>query len=336
MSADPGLDPAALLAVVRAHFGWAADTVTFLPQGTSHAYRAQGPDGPLFLKVQPDSPYGVRATARALAEAPLLGALRAAGLPHVPRPIPTRTGGWAAPLGGLTVFASAWIDGEPLGEGWANALPELAERLGQLHRMAGELTRALPALPVPPEDFALPFDERLTGALDTLARLPAHARPALVRLAGLLLPHAPLIRSLLTRAREGAARAQASAPPFVVCHTDAHSGNVMRGRNGELWLIDWETARLAPPEHDLWLLGRQLPALLPAYARGLGRPFTPDPERLAFYVRRRALEDLAEDVRWLLHEAPTPQTEAHSLALIERFMLPALLSAEADVAALEG
>ncbi|WP_221089001.1 phosphotransferase [Deinococcus aquaedulcis] len=336
MSADPHLDHAALRALVGSAFGLAVEELTFLPEGTSHAYRAQGPEGRFFLKVQPDSPYGARATARARREAPLLQALREEGLTHVPRPLPTRAGGWSAALGGFQVFAYDWIDAVNLGQDWTAALPELAPLLGRVHGCAARIGAQGLALPVPPEDFALPFDALLTGALHTLAHLPADARPALVRLAGLLGPHLPLIQALLTQAREAARQARQDPPPFVPCHTDAHGGNVMRARDSALWLIDWETARLAPPEHDLWMLGRHLPALLPAYAGGRGQPYEPRSHLLRFYVLRRSLEDLAEDLRWLLHERPTPQTEAHSLDLIERFMLPALLSAEADVAALEG
>ncbi|GHF33726.1 Ser/Thr protein kinase RdoA (MazF antagonist) [Deinococcus metalli] len=334
MSAPPDLDSAALVSVVSSAFGLDVDSVTFLPTGTAHAYRAQGPAGRFFLKVMPDSPYGARVTARALAEVPLLRALRASGvLPRVPMPLPTLDGGWMAALGGLHVFAYAWIEGAAVGDGWDAARPDLAGLLGRLHGATDELMRAVPVLPMPPEDFGLPFEGGLRAAIDALPHLPPDARPEQRALRDVLAPHLDTVARVLERTVTLAAALRQRTAPQVVCHTDAHGGNVMRDAAGLLWLIDWETARLAPPEHDLWMLGPHLPTLLPAYEYGLGRPYTPDADRLRYYVLRRPLEDLEEDVRWLLHDHPAPQVAAHSLEIIARYVLPALHRAEADAEA---
>jgi spectinomycin phosphotransferase len=173
----------------------------------------------------------------------------------------------------------------------------------------------------------------LREAIATLPHLPPDARPEWRALRDLLAPHLGTVVRVLERTASLAATLRRRQPAVVVCHTDAHGGNVMRDAAGGLWLIDWETARLAPPEHDLWMFGARVPELLPAYERGLGRPFTPDADRLRYYVLRRPLEDLAEDVRWLLHDSPAPQVAAHSLEIIARYVLPALLGAEADAEA---
>lgn len=336
MSAPPDLDPAALVAVVRSAFGLDVESVTFLPAGTAHAFRAQGPGGRSFLKVMPDSPYGKRVTARALAEVPLLRALRSSGvLPHVPVPLPMQDGGWVAALGGFRVFAYEWIDAVNTGDSWNRALPELAALLGRLHGASAMLRREVPELPMPPEDFQLPFEADLVASLDTLRELPETARPALTALRDLLLPHADTVQHVLELARARSRFASSGSPALVVCHTDAHGGNVMRDPTGSLWVIDWETARLAPPEHDLWMLGARLPELLPAYLRGLGHSFTPDAELLAFYVLRRPLEDIAEDLRWMLVEDTGSAQDDHALHLIRTYSLPALLGAAADAAAVQ-
>ncbi|WP_295816235.1 aminoglycoside phosphotransferase family protein [uncultured Deinococcus sp.] len=334
MSAPPDLDPAALLAVLRADFGLEVDDVTFLPDGTAHAFRAQGPGGRFFVKVMPDSPYGARVTARALAEVPLLSALRSSGvLPRVPAALRTREGGWVAALGGFRVFVYEWIHGVNTGGAWEAALPELAELLGRLHGASDGLRREVPDLPMPPEDFALPFEAALRDVIGSLPHRTAEARPEVQALRDLLGPHLGTLERVLDAVSAVAADLRSRPLELVVCHTDAHGGNVMRGADGALWIVDWETARLAPPEHDLWMLGRHLPACVDAYARGLGRPFSPDADLLRFYTLRRPLEDLAEDVRWLLRERPTPDVAAHSLRIIGEFVLPALLAAEASASA---
>lgn len=177
----------------------------------------------------------------------------------------------------------------------------------------------------------MPFEAVLTDTLRTIHELPADARPGLLALRDLLVPQRATILSVLDRAQAFAERARHRAQPFVVCHTDAHGGNVMRDATGNLWLVDWETARLAPPEHDLWMLHARLAEVLPAYRAGLGTEFTTDLDTLGFYLCRRPLEDLAADIGWMLHEHTRPEQDAESLGIIEKYVLPGLWSVEADL-----
>ena len=53
--------------------------------------------------------------------------------------------------------------------------------------------------------------------------------------------------------REEARELKEEKLPFVLCHTDIHGGNLIRGTpQGKLWLIDWENVMLAPKEADLF------------------------------------------------------------------------------------
>jgi spectinomycin phosphotransferase len=42
--------------------------------------------------------------------------------------------------------------------------------------------------------------------------------------------------------------------PWVITHGEPHAANVMRPHSGGILLIDWDTAALAPPERDLWMV----------------------------------------------------------------------------------
>lgn len=93
--------------------------------------------------------------------------------------------------------------------------------------------------------------------------------------------------------------------PAVVCHGDAHVGNLLVGDGGQVWLIDWDDAVLAPPERDLlFVLDGVLPfapvtdAQQTAFVAGYG-PLDADPVGLTFQRCVRALEDLTE----LAHDA---------------------------------
>lgn len=332
MGVEPALSRTALLGALSASYGLTLDRAQFLPAGTAPAYRVEGPSGRFFVKVVPCTGYGAALLGRLEAEVPLLRALKQHGvLERVPQVVPTRGGGAYTRLGDLVLFVYGWIDGAPLEADWTNALPELAPLLGSLHASSPAIAAAVPELPVPPEDFELPFEGAWLQDWADLENVGRRARPGVRALRGLLLPHADALARLLAAARSFGRVARAREAPFVLCHTDAHGGNVLRDAAGALWIIDWETARLAPPEHDLWMLGERLPEVLGVYERALGRAAGLEPDLLGFYVTRRALEDLAMDVHHILHENTREEEDAANLDLIERVMLPAAQRAETDV-----
>ncbi|WP_194165291.1 aminoglycoside phosphotransferase family protein [Deinococcus terrestris] len=320
---------------MRDAYGLGVGALTFLPQGTAPAYRADGPGSRWFLKLLPDTPYGHDLRRRVGAERPLLRALRESGvLTRVPRPIPTLSGADVAEVEGYGVALYGWIDGASLRAGWTAALPGVAPLLGRLHAGTQRLLEVVQVWPMPPEDFSLPFEEGLMGDLARLRVSVGEERAGVAALRDLHLPHEAILGQVLTRARafQEAARARPRRP--VVCHTDAHGGNVMRDVAGELWLIDWETARLAPPEHDLWMLHPQLPEVLPAYEEAVGAPAVPDPDLLGFYLTRRVLEDMAVDVGMIQHANTRPEQDEANLAVLEKYVLPDLMRVEQNIAEL--
>jgi spectinomycin phosphotransferase/16S rRNA (guanine(1405)-N(7))-methyltransferase len=75
----------------------------------------------------------------------------------------------------------------------------------------------------------------------------------------------------------------------VLTHGEPHTGNTLRTTNG--WkLIDWDTALIAPPERDLWLLGGDLTAYTAATGVAV------QPELLDMYRLRWDIADLAIEV----------------------------------------
>lgn len=329
MAAEPLIAHASLLRAVREHYGLPLQTLAFLPDGTAPAYRAEGPPGRWFLKVLPNTPYGSEVLSRVRAEVPLLRTLRETGvLPRVPRLVPTRAGADIAWVGEHAVALYEWIDAVNLGDSWTGALPELAPLLGRLHVGTAEVGARVSGLPVPPEDFGLPFEAGLLDDLRSLEGVGSGERPGLRALRNLLRPHREELGHLLRQARTFQRAVRTRPQPFVVCHTDAHGGNVMRDAAGQLWLIDWETARLAPPEHDLWMLHARLPEVLPAYQEARGQRVALDADVLGFYFTRRVLEDLAVDVGMILRGNTRPEEDEANLAVLERYVLPDLARTE--------
>ncbi|WP_026875178.1 phosphotransferase [Jiangella gansuensis] len=106
--------------------------------------------------------------------------------------------------------------------------------------------------------------------------------------------------------------------PAVVCHTDAHLGNVLVGDGGDVWLIDWDDAAVAPRERDLMFVVGGLPGFAPVGEReqewffaGYG-PADLDQELLSYYRGIRALDDIAQLATAVL-DGPDERERSHWL-----------------------
>ena len=60
---------------------------------------------------------------------------------------------------------------------------------------------------------------------------------------------------------------------FVLCHADFHTGNILYGGEGRLYIVDWDDPLLAPKERDLMFVSG---------TAGSSVGYTPEQERL-FY-----------------------------------------------------
>ncbi|MEV4416040.1 phosphotransferase [Catellatospora sp. NPDC049609] len=138
------------------------------------------------------------------------------------------------------------------------------------------------------DDFTVPDRAGLHAALaGDMPECGPYAR----RTARLLAAHAQPVRELL--ARYDGLVAERRDAPVVLTHGEPHPGNTMLTTAG--WrLIDWDTALLAPPERDLWLLAADDESILTAYAQATGH--TPRPSLLDLYRVRWTATDLAVDV----------------------------------------
>ncbi len=103
--------------------------------------------------------------------------------------------------------------------------------------------------------------------------------------------------------------------PKVVCHTDLHGGNLILDEDGNLHILDWENAMIAPPEHDMIFF---------AGVDNFKKTFWPhyiskfptasiDPKILRFYFYRRGLEDIADFVLRILRRDGDPERDKEDI-----------------------
>ena len=104
------------------------------------------------------------------------------------------------------------------------------------------------------------------------------------------------IEAQLDRLEEVVIRARAVDAPVVICHTDFGCHNVLIDeRTGEVAaILDWDYARLAPREHDLWAAFEEPDP--GEYLDAYGRDVELDLVHLEYALLARAVRDTAARV----------------------------------------
>ncbi|HEY8599896.1 MAG TPA: aminoglycoside phosphotransferase family protein [Thermomicrobiales bacterium] len=276
---------------MREHYGLPASEATFLPLGhdsSAWVYRVDTTDArSFFLKVR------LSVTNEASLLVPRF--LHDRGVERV-----------VAPLS--SVGGQLWVEAG----GFALILyPFVAGMTGMDHRMSaqqwrdyGATLRKIHDVTVTPELARLMRRESFApewGAM--VRRLDAHiaaeifAEPAPRALASFWQAHREEIQTILERAEGLGRQLVQNPPPLRLCHADIHTGNVIVGVGGQIWIVDWDEAILAPVERDLMFavggISEQLvsPAEEAHFLAGYGG-VTIDPVALAYYRYTWAVGDI--------------------------------------------
>lgn len=224
--------------------------------------------------------------------------LAAAGIDGVPAPVRTGDGRLWSERGGRRLSLQPWVAGPRAVE--VAMTPAEWTAYGALLARVHAVPQADPVVRELPVE-----DHRPDPLLETTATVTARLRDVrdddLVRgLAEAWRDGADLLGALVARAAVLGERLRDRTADAVVCHTDAHLGNVLLGTDGAVWLIDWDDAALAPRERDLMFVVGGLPGYAPVGARELAwfaegyGAVDPDPDRLSYYRTVRALADVTE------------------------------------------
>lgn len=298
MRTEPDLDKRRLLDYLRERYRLRVGRLEFVPYGLdSWAYVATCRDGSrAFVKLTGRGP----SASAAASETRLLTALADAGVP-VPRPMADRDGALVGAFDGYDVQVLEYLEGRNLENeiAWAD---DLYGRLADLVAAVHASTPAMRYLVTRTEDYELPFLPGLAAtvtAVATGAELPAGDDEALVTLRELVLPAVGEVRTAIGRLEGLRDLARASGAEEVLCHTDIWGSNLLLSPDRGLHLLDWNGARIAPPEADLFMFAgtsffppKRFGWFLDRYATAI-RGVDLDADRLGFYLYRRDLEDLA-------------------------------------------
>lgn len=319
MLQDPGLDRGEMAAELRRAYGPVAREFTFVPgfDMRAAAYHVATDDGSLFMKVSFDP----------IAEAPLevARALRDAGIASVLAPMRTLLHSVAHPIGERrTMVIYPYVTGRN-GTEVAMGVEQwraFGSDLRAVHD-SGLEDRFLVSLPA--EQFALPSADALPGAMDPR---PAIDSPAGNRLHAFLREHRDRIGAMVERAQELGSSLAGRQPPGVLCHGDIHAANLLVVDGDGVYLVDWDTARIAPRERDLlFIVGSRIARTVEPHEEawffeGYGSADV-DPEAITYFRYERIIEDIGEFARSVFTDADLPESSREAqVRLTESFFEP--------------
>jgi spectinomycin phosphotransferase len=296
--ASGGIDERDLSRALQDRWGLAPARLGYLPLGFGdHHWEVADAAGRRWFVTVAGLTGGWRGTGPAAGYADLqaamdtVTALAGAGLEFAVAPVPTTDGRALAPLGGehaITVFP--YIDGA--GEDFGDQIPQrerfaLIDMLARLHNATPQAARTAPVRR--PELAARPVLEAALGELSQPWNGGPYSEPA----RQLLARHASWLGRALARFDELAREAARSGSP-VITHGEPHPDNIMRAA-GRLYLIDWDTAGLARPERDLWVLADADSREADRYAELTGHRVSTAVMRM--YRMRWSLEEITLSLR---------------------------------------
>jgi spectinomycin phosphotransferase len=291
MLEKPDLPDAAIAETLSDRYGLAVTALEFLPIGndaTAWAYRVAADDGAAyFLKV--------RRGEVSLASLRIPRFLREAGVTQVVAPLPARDGALSAPLDGYSLILYPFVAGRVgMDAGLAPAQwTELGAALRRIHAirlpadLAGQAAR---------EAFVPPWAGMVRRLDAQIAAADGFDDPHRRALAAFWRPRCAAIAAIVAEAEELGRALRSDPPPFVLCHADIHTANVLLDAEGGLRIVDWDGVILAPIERDLMFVlgdGAERSADEAAFFRGYGEAAV-NLTALAYYRREWVVQDIGD------------------------------------------
>ena len=239
------------------------------------------------------------------------------GLDFVVAPVRNRNQGVVHPIDDRYVAALyEYVDGES--HSWS-PYPTRADRLAVLDRIIAIHTSNIETSLPRRDDFTIPGRDQLETAL-TEADRPWACGPYADRARTLLRAHGDALLAVLAQYDDLVDVVAHRSERAVLTHGEPHRGNTINTSDGVV-LIDWDTALIAPPERDLWMLIDEDPQIAADYTERTGVPL--DDAALRLY---RLWWDLCEISLFSAEfRAPHADTEDTRVAwaALSRFLDPA-------------
>lgn len=289
----PNLADSQIITGLQTAFGFTVTELTFLPIGndpTAWVYKVSTETELYFLKVKQGH--------LDLGSVYVPHALYQSGITQIVTPILNRAGElWTGiPLANYKLILYPYIDGRSGMEvGLSDA--QWTELGAILRRMHSTNLHAQIDLFVGRESF-IP-NPRWTSAIQAiepkLSQTTFHDAYK-TELAAFWNEHTEEIKRIINRTHELGQLVKARSLPFVICHADIHTANVLVDSQGKLYIADWDGSIFAPKERDLmFIIGEKDKTSLheQAFLEGYGAVEI-DWQAMAYYRYEWVVQEIAE------------------------------------------
>jgi spectinomycin phosphotransferase len=317
MQEAPPISEVTLNAAVQNDYGIVVTELTFLPIGADSSawvYQLVSVEGTrYFLKIRK-------------------GQINQAGLaiPHylqqtevaqVIAPLPTRTQTLWVELNEFKLILYPFVEG-------SNAVD--AGMSEDQWSNLGSMIQKVHAASLPPELLGLMRRETFTPKwLDLVKQLQMQIHhqmftdPLQQQLAQFWQSQSHIIQRLIEGVETRAVRLQESNLPWVLCHADLHTWNVLIDERNQVWIVDWDEVVLAPKERDLMFvmggIGKDLvkPADEAAFFQSYGS-VSVDALALAYYRYAWAVDDIGSYAEQVLRPEESEANKRYALELFQK------------------
>ncbi|HMT20224.1 MAG TPA: aminoglycoside phosphotransferase family protein [Promineifilum sp.] len=316
MLEKPDLPDERILACLREQYGLSVGRVEFLPIGADSdtaVYRAETVDAtPWFVKLRREFDPSAALLPKTLSDR---------GIVAVIAPLMTRNGALWADIAPFTLILYPFIEGR---NGYevemtASCWRKLGAALRRIH--AAEIPPAL-AASIRRETYSPRWRDAVRRFLGDIER-QTYDDPVAAALAAYLKLKRPVIRDLVEQTERHAETLMARPPAFVLCHSDIHAGNVLIGKDDNLYIVDWDQPIFASRERDLMypggaqgFTGHSPEEEEVLFYEGYG-PTEVDMIALAYYRAERIVEDIAVYCEELLLSDAGGADREQSLAYVK-------------------
>ena len=243
------LDTTVLREVLDQQWGIRASDLLYVPLGFGDHHWQAVSDGQRYFVTGRDLRLDGRANDNREAVRALEATFRAvrelrvlAGLRFVVSALPNTSGVLVVGVGAFAITVYDWLEVGPTAD------PDgliAAELVAQLHRASREYP-----VQAPREDFRIPHRSSLQDALADLAHV-WHAGPYAQPARAELTAHQSDVRSALAEYDALVRAAISDTSAWCLTHGEPSGGNLVCDGRSSVYLVDWESARIAPPERDL-------------------------------------------------------------------------------------
>ena len=244
MLEKPDLADDKFIPLLESHYAINVRALEFLPVGNDQhawAYRVEAAAGSFFLKLRKGG------TKPASLIAP--HCLKIRGIEEVVAPLESVSGALLAAAGDYDLILYPFIDGR---SAWRMAIPLSQWRAwgAVMRRIHGSPLNALALEVAEREVFGEKWLNTIDRVEDVLHRRDFRGNVA-AEAARVWGEQAEEIGRCRRRYRQLGALLSADPPPFVLCHADIHTANIILMPQDEIRIVDWDETVIAPKERDL-------------------------------------------------------------------------------------